>query len=86
VQEKQQEMKEKGMKKTEENIEFIDDELLSEYQIDYSKVKRNPYFTEQKCFVEIDIDLVKAFESSENINEILRSILKAIPKKSAAIF
>jgi hypothetical protein len=59
--------------------------LQEEYDIDYTKAKRNPYISEKKCFVQIDEDLIKIFESDKNINEILRSIIKAIPNKSAAV-
>ena len=37
-------MKEKGMKKTKENIDNQVDDLLPEYNIDYSKVQKNPYY------------------------------------------
>lgn len=85
MQEKQQSQKENGMKKTKENIDSIDDELLPEYEIDYSTVKRNPYFKKTKMYVEIDEDIVKAFESSENINKVLKSIVNSLPKSSVAV-
>lgn len=31
------------MRQTKKNIEKLEDALLAEYEIDYSKVKRNPY-------------------------------------------
>lgn len=74
-------LKGKDMKKAKKNIDLDNSELLPEYIIDYSKVKRNPYFTFQKLLVEIDEDVVKAFESEESINEILKSIVNAMPKK-----
>jgi uncharacterized protein (DUF4415 family) len=78
-------MKEKDIRKTKEDTDLSEDELQEEYNIDYSKVKRNPYISEKKCFVEIDEDLIKAFESDKNINEVLRSIIKALPNRSVAV-
>ncbi|MCX6154128.1 MAG: hypothetical protein NT007_08210 [Candidatus Kapabacteria bacterium] len=40
------------MKQIEENIESLDDDLLPEYDIDYSKAIRNPYF---KMFTEEEL-------------------------------
>ncbi|MGA2297593.1 MAG: hypothetical protein ABSG15_08610 [FCB group bacterium] len=72
------------MKKTKENTDSMNDELLPEYDIDYSKVKRNPYYLKNRTFIEIDEDLAKAFKTSENINKVLKAIIKSIPKSSAA--
>ncbi len=69
------------MKKAKENIDLDNSELLSEYMIDYTKVKRNPYFTLHKLLVELDEDVVNAFNSEESINEILKTIVNAMPKK-----
>jgi hypothetical protein len=84
VKEKQQNPKGKDMKKTKENTDSMNDELLPEYDIDYSKVKRNPYYLKNRTFIEIDEDLAKAFKTSENINKVLKAIIKSIPKSSAA--
>lgn len=73
------------MKNTKKNIDPIEDELLPEYDIDYTKAVKNPYFTESKMFVELDEEVVSAFASVEDINNVLKTILKAIPKNSAAV-
>jgi hypothetical protein len=73
------------MKEIEENIEQMDDDLLPEYEIDYSKVKRNPYFRKNRTFVEIDEDVAKVFQSPDNINKVLIAIANSIPKNSAAV-
>ncbi len=70
------------MKKAEINIDIKDDDLLPEYKIDYSKVKRNPYFRKNRTFVEIDEDIAKVFQSSENVNTVLKAIAKSIPQNS----
>ena len=69
------------MKKIRENIEQMDDELLPEYVIDYSKVKRNPYYRKNRTFIEIDEDVAKAFQTPQNINKVLKAIAKSFPKR-----
>ena len=73
------------MKKTKENIESLDDDLLPEYDIDYTKVKRNPYFRKNRTFVEIDENVARAFQTPDNINKVLKAIAKSMPKNAAAI-
>jgi len=74
-----------GIKKIEENIEIIENDLLPEYEIDYSKVKRNPYFRKNRTFVEIDEDVAIAFQTPDNINKVLKAIVNSIPKSSVAV-
>lgn len=83
--EKQQNKKESDMKKTKEDIELKEDDLQPEYIVDYTKAKKNPYFNKHKVFIEIDEEVADAFESSESINNILRTIVKSIPKNSVAV-
>jgi hypothetical protein len=73
------------MKKIQKNTEVVDDELLPEYEIDYSKVKRNPYFKKNRTFVEIDEEVAKVFLTSENVNKVLKAIAKSLPKSTAAM-
>jgi hypothetical protein len=73
------------MKIIKETIDSFDDELLSEYIIDYSKVKRNPYYRKNRTFIEIDEDVAKAFQTPQNINNVLKAIAKSFPKESVAI-
>ena len=77
-------MKEKIMKKIEENIDYKDDDLLPEYKIDYSKVKRNPYYKKNRVFIELDEEIANTFKNSENINNVLKAIAKSLPKSSVA--
>lgn len=78
-------MNRKGMKKIQKNTDLVDDELLPEYEIDYSKVKRNPYFKKNRTFVEIDEEVAKVFLTSENVNKVLKAIAKSLPKSTAAM-
>lgn len=73
------------MKKTEKNIDIEEDDLLPEYQIDYSEVKRNPYFKKNRIFIEVDEDVAATFQNSDNINKVLKAIAKSIPKNSVAV-
>jgi hypothetical protein len=73
------------MKKTEENIEKLDDDLLPEYKIDYTKAKKNPYYRKNRTFVEIDEDIANIFQSPENINNILRAIANSFPRVIASV-
>jgi len=75
----------KGIKKIQKNTDVVDDELLPEYEIDYSKVKRNPYFKKNRTFVEIDEEVAKVFLTSENVNKVLKAIAKSLPKSTAAM-
>ncbi len=72
-------MKEKNMKETDSIINS--DDLAEEYNFDYSKAKRNPYFSKKKVFIEIDEDVFNSFESSEKISDILKTIASSRPKK-----
>ena len=73
------------MKKTKENIDSSNDELLPEYVIDYSKVKRNPYFKKNRTFIELDDDVASFFKSSDEINRILKAIVISVSKNTAAL-
>jgi hypothetical protein len=61
------------------------DDLLSEYEIDYSKAKRNPYFRKNRKFVEIDEDVARAFQSPDDINKVLKAIANSLPKSAVAV-
>ncbi len=78
-------MKEKNMKKIKENIDLNEQDLLPEYDIDYSKVKRNPYYRKNRTFVEIDEDIVKVFKNPNDINKVLKAIVNSLPKNSVAL-
>ncbi len=73
------------MKKTPKNIEQESDDLLPEYEIDYSKVKRNPYYRKNRTFVEIDEDVAKVFQTPANINKVLKAIANSIPSKKVVV-
>ena len=54
------------------------EDLLSEYNFDYSKAKPNR-FALKVVSVTLDEDVAKVFTSSEAVNKALRAILTALP-------
>jgi len=64
-------------KKTPEN-----DELRPHYDFDYGKMKPNRFAGEKKVykqtFIVLDEDVSKVFQSSEDVNVVLRSAIRAI--------
>lgn len=55
------------------------DELLAEYELDYSKSKPNRFaekYKEMKRTVVLDSDIADKFPSSESVNEALRFLVR----------
>ena len=62
----------------------LDEELLPEYDFDYSKARPNRFAMPQKnkpITVILEPDVAKVFKTSEEVNQALRAILSAIPSK-----
>jgi len=58
------------------------DDMLPEYNFDYSKAKRNRFANNQVLVtVTLDADVAKVFTNSESVNKALRAILSAIPNQ-----
>lgn len=58
-------------------------EMRPEYRFDYSKAKPNPYAArlgKDTVTVVLDPDVAAVFTSSESVNELLRSVIAALPK------
>jgi hypothetical protein len=62
------------------------DEMLPEYELDWSKAKPNPYAARLKNTVAVVLapDVARAFPNSESVNTALRSMLAAVPRRSRA--
>jgi uncharacterized protein (DUF4415 family) len=58
------------------------DELLSEYNFDYSKARSNRFVqsTKEIITVTLDPDIAAVFKNSESVNNALRLLLAAIPQ------
>ncbi|MCX6154517.1 MAG: hypothetical protein NT007_10185 [Candidatus Kapabacteria bacterium] len=75
------------MKKIENNnlIQNNNDEMSEHYDFDYSKAKSNrfaPILAEQNGFIKLQPDIQKVFQTSDQVNNALRSIIHAIPKRN----
>lgn len=85
MQEKQQNLREKIMKKN----KIKDDDLREEY--DFSQMNglvRGKYYQQYKNgtnIVHLDPDVVAAFKSEESINEALRSLINIAKEKVSVI-
>jgi hypothetical protein len=59
------------------------DGLRSEYQFDYAKAKPNRFAKRMgpgTVAVVLDPDVAAVFHSSQSVNVLLRSVIKAVPK------
>ena len=62
----------------------LEEDLLPEYDFDYSKARPNRFADQDKettITVTLDSDVAKVFQTSEEVNQALRAILSAIPNK-----
>lgn len=62
------------------NAQKNTEDLLPEYNFDYSKAKTNR-FAKKTINVTLDEDVAKVFTDSESVNKALRAILTALPKQ-----
>ncbi len=61
-----------------------DDEMLDNYDFDYSKAQPNrfaPLLAEQNGFIKLQPDIHKVFQTSDQVNNALRALINAIPKE-----
>jgi hypothetical protein len=61
------------------------DDLRPEYDFDYSKAKANPYaarLSGAAVTIVLDPDVAAVFRTSEAVNEVLRSAVAAVPRRS----
>jgi hypothetical protein len=84
-------MKENYMKNIKNQIENeSNDDLLPEYNLDFSKSKPNRFaqvLKNQGNYIQLEPDIQKIFKTSEEVNNALRAVISAIPKtkKRAAL-
>jgi hypothetical protein len=59
-----------------------DVDMPSEYQLDWSKAKPNPYAARLKDTVAVVLapDVAEVFPTSESVNTFLRSVIAAVPR------
>ena len=62
--------------------DIIQDDMLPEYEFDYSKARPNR-FTERiykdRMVVILDPDISKVFNTSESVNAVLRALITTMP-------
>ena len=72
------------MKKTPANNPRKIEDMAPEYRFDYSKAKPNRFAKKMKhepVIVILDDDVAKVFKTQEQVNNALRSLILAMPKK-----
>ena len=68
-----------------ENYENLEDELLPEYNFDYSQARANRFAVsndKDSITVTLQPDVAQVFKTSEQVNQALRALLSAIPQQS----
>ncbi len=55
-------------------------EISSEYELDYSKAKKNRFANNYHVSVTLDSDVAGVFKDSESVNKALRAIIAIVPK------
>jgi hypothetical protein len=76
------------MKNTRKRVSTANvDDMLPEYDFDWSKARPNPYAARLKDTVAVvlDPDVAEAFPTSESVNTFLRSVLAAVPRRTSAV-
>jgi len=71
------------MKKTLSGKRSNPDEMRQEYRFDYRKARPNRFASQMKggaVAVVLDPDVASVFGSSQSVNSLLRSVIKALPK------
>jgi hypothetical protein len=87
VRERQQGVSEGIMKKTLSGKRSKPDEMRQEYRFDYRKSRPNRFASQMKrgtVAVVLDPDVASVFRSSESVNFLLRSVIKALPNRAKA--
>lgn len=62
----------------------VEDDLRDEYRFDYSKARPNRFAGlsgELRVTVVLDPDVAEVFQTPDAVNEILRALIKAMPKR-----
>lgn len=62
--------------------ELMADDMLPEYDVDYSKVKPNRFARREAVpdMVRLDADVAAVFQTAEAVNTILRALIQSMPQ------
>jgi hypothetical protein len=73
------------MKKTQEAKKHkVSDDMVAEYRFDYSKAKPNRFASQidtDPLVVVLDSDVAQVFNTPDAVNNALRALISAMPKK-----
>ena len=63
--------------------EDLEDDLLPEYDFDFSKALPNPYAARalRRKAIILEKDIAEVFTTSEQVNKALRAIIEAVPAR-----
>ena len=67
---------------TDEQVaELMADDMLPEYEIDYSKAKPNRFARREDVpeMVRLDADVAAVFQTAEAVNTVLRALIQSMP-------
>ena len=66
-----------------EQVADSSDELREEYCLDYSKARPNRFagLPAEPRVVVLDPDVAEVFETPDSVNEVLRALIKTLPKE-----
>lgn len=59
--------------------DYLDEDIPEE--IDFSNGKPNPFFKAKKVMVELAPDIAQIFRNSDEVNNALRVLISAIPRR-----
>ncbi|MDY0301986.1 MAG: hypothetical protein RBQ99_10425 [Trichlorobacter sp.] len=75
------------MKKTSDAALYLQDEVQAEYNFDYQQAKSNRFagqVDDTRTVVVLDPELSAVFKTSEEVNNLLRALVKTMPATNRA--
>jgi hypothetical protein len=76
------------MKKTSRTPKAKRDELRREYRLDYGKARLNRFASQKGAkvvAVVLEPDVSQVFDSSDSVNQLLRSVISALPRRERRV-
>ncbi len=62
--------------------DYLDEDIPAE--IDFSNGKPNPFIIGKKAIVELELHIANVFRNSNEVNNVLRVLISAIPRRRKA--
>ena len=76
------------MKRTSRTPKVGRDELRTEYRLDYGKARPNRFVSKKAAkvvAVVLEPDVSQVFDSSDSVNQLLRSVISALPRRERRV-